>query len=248
MNHDIRLIVLDMDGTTLNSSHQISRSNTLAVHEASEAGYEMMIATGRSLPAVAHFAEELKMKDWIITGNGSEIWELSGPELKHRQLLNAALVEKMNQIKVKHGARHWAASVDKVWKNEMPEDIQSRQWLKFGYDLDDTAVRDQILHLLHQEDELEVSNSSPLNIEVNAAGVHKAAAIEKVLEDRGWGFHQVMALGDSLNDLTMIREAGVGVAMGNAQEEVKQEADFVTADFEADGVAEALRHLGIIKK
>ena len=55
-----------------------------------------------------------------------------------------------------------------------------------------------------------------------------------------------MTLGDSENDLSMLRFAGAGVAMGNAKEEVKQAADYVTASIDDDGIAKALKHFGII--
>ncbi len=71
-------------------------------------------------------------------------------------------------------------------------------------------------------EDVEVSNSSLTNIEVNAVGVNKAAAIEKVCERIGITMDQVMTAGDSLNDIKMIELAGLGIAMGNAQEPVKK--------------------------
>src|SRR5690606_15624796 len=88
---------------------------------------------------------------------------------------------------------------------------------------------------------LELSNSSPLNIEINPAGVSKAAALEEVCRLAGVRMEETVAVGDSLNDLAAIRAAGLGVAMGNAQEAVKEAADAVTATNEEDGVALVIR-------
>lgn len=75
----------------------------------------------------------------------------------------------------------------------------------------------------------------------NPAGVTKASGLAEVCRVLGIGMEQAVAVGDSLNDLAMIKEAGLGVAMGNAQEAVKQAADEVVAGNEEDGVAEAIR-------
>jgi 5-amino-6-(5-phospho-D-ribitylamino)uracil phosphatase len=246
MNRKIKLAVLDMDGTLLSNQHQISIQNKEAVKKALQNGVDVIIATGRSLPAVDMFAEELELNDFIITGNGSEIWHLHGPELIERSSLENEMIEMMWKVRNKHGANHWAASVGKVWKREMPEKLHEHEWLKFGYDLDSIEVKQAILEELQQYKELEISNSSPLNIEVNAKGVHKAKAIESVLQRKNFSFEEVMTIGDSLNDMSMIKAAGTGVAMGNAQQEVKDAADHVTSSNVEHGVAEAFEYFRII--
>lgn len=246
MKNDIKLAVLDMDGTVLTNEHKISKENIEAVQRASANGVTVVIATGRSLMAVEDFADELKLKDYIITGNGSEIWHLNGPELIERTTLDRELVEIMWDLRNTYKTRHWAASVGKVWKQEMPDNLGELEWLKFGFDLDDEEVKTEILTELNKHDGLEISNSHPLNIEVNAKGVHKAKAINKILQLKNLSFDQVLACGDSLNDMTMIKQAGIGVAMGNAQPEVKAAADYVTLGNQEHGVAEAFRYFKLI--
>ncbi|SDN32937.1 Cof-type HAD-IIB family hydrolase [Alkalicoccus daliensis] len=246
MSSQIKLAVLDMDGTVLSNDHRISKENNEAVKLAVENGITVVIATGRSLMAVEDYAEELNLNDYIITGNGSEIWHLNGPELIERTVLDTKLVELMWELRNTYKARHWAASVGKVWKQEMPDNMGELEWLKFGFDLDDEDVREDILSELKKHDGLEISNSHPLNIEVNAKGVHKAKAIHRILEFKKLNFDQVLACGDSLNDMTMIQQAGIGVAMGNAQPAVKEAADFVTLGNQEHGVAEAFRHFKLI--
>ncbi|PTL39527.1 Cof-type HAD-IIB family hydrolase [Alkalicoccus saliphilus] len=245
-NYDIKMAVLDMDGTLLQNDHTISHDNREAVKKALENGVEVIIATGRSLQAVDMFADELSLKDYIITGNGSEIWHLSGPELIERSSLKAELVEAMWEIRNAYGTRHWAASVGKVWKQEMPDNLKDLEWLKFGFDMDSMEIKKEVLKKLEQLEGLEITNSSPLNIEVNAEGVHKAGAIETLLEFKNLSFNEVMAVGDSLNDISMIQAAGIGVAMGNAQDVVKEKADFITTANGDHGVAEAFRKFRLI--
>ncbi|MBS4161556.1 HAD-IIB family hydrolase, partial [Klebsiella pneumoniae] len=99
-----------------------------------------------------------------------------------------------------------------------------------------------VLEALKKNKELEVTNSSPTNIEVNAIGINKAAALAKVSERLGFTMENVMAVGDSLNDIAMIKEAGLGVAMGNGQDIVKETADWITDTNNENGVAKAIRH------
>src|SRR5699024_5363474 len=131
---------------------------------------------------------------------------------------------------------------ERVWRNQLPTDLSSSQWLKFGFDFDDDGVRTDVLEQLSENPRLEITNSSPMNMEVNAVGVHKARGLETVCRRLGLSMDQVMAMGDSLNDIRMIKEAGLGIAMGNAQDVVKEAADWVTGTNEEDGVAQAIRY------
>lgn len=246
MTERIKMAVLDMDGTVLNNEHRISEENVAAIKKAVNNGITVVIATGRSLMAVENYAEELELNEYIITGNGSEIWDLEGPELIERTPIETELVQVMWDLKRNYGTKHWAASVGKVWKAELPEDLSAQEWLKFGFVMDSIEMKDAVLAELNNHDGLEISNSHPLNIEVNAKGVHKAKAIERILSLKNISFEQVLACGDSLNDITMIREAGIGVAMGNAQPEVKQTADYVTLGNQEHGVAEAFKYFKLI--
>lgn len=88
---------------------------------------------------------------------------------------------------------------------------------------------------------LQLTNSIPTNIEINAPGASKGAALEFLREHLGLPKAQTMAIGDSTNDASMIRAAGVGVAMGNALPELKEIADFVTETNDQNGVALAIR-------
>ena len=81
------------------------------------------------------------------------------------------------------------------------------------------------------------------NVEINAAAANKGQALLALAGHLGLRPEQTMAFGDGLNDVTMLRDAGVGVAMGNAADEVKAVADVVTASCDEDGVAQTLERL-----
>ncbi|WP_228275745.1 Cof-type HAD-IIB family hydrolase [Gracilibacillus oryzae] len=235
---DIRLIALDMDGTLLNTKHKVSEANKEAIIKAREKGVEVIISTGRHLQTSSKIAKELDIH-YLITVNGSEIWTSTG-DLIARQTIDAKVIEKLVALKDEHKTWAWLSSVDKIWRGEVPEDINAHEWLKFGFDTTTPEMKEKLMETLGGWEDIELSNSSPTNIEVNAVGVNKAAAIEVVCERLGITMDQVMACGDSLNDIKMIQQAGVGVAMGNAQEAVKKAADWSTATNNDDGVAKAI--------
>ncbi|MEY8752557.1 Cof-type HAD-IIB family hydrolase [Alkalicoccobacillus gibsonii] len=237
---EIKLVALDIDGTLLNSVHTLSEENIAAIKEAQDKGVYVVLSTGRSLMTTSEHAETLKLTSYLVTVNGSEIWDRD-LNLVERNKLDSQFVQKMWDLRNEHGTHAWATSVDKVWRNEMPEDIHQSEWLKFGFDVMDDETRLTILKELQSHPELEISNSSPTNLEINAAGVNKAQGLKKVCEFLGLTMDQVMAVGDSLNDLAMIKEAGLGVAMGNAQQLVKDTADWVTTTNDEAGVAHAIR-------
>ena len=110
----------------------------------------------------------------------------------------------------------------------------------------DPAVRDAIAaDIKTRFDGLAVSSSTFNNLEFNAASAHKGRALERFAEHFGWTLDNCMAFGDGLNDLSMVRMAGIGVAMANAAPEVLAAADYVTLSNDADGIAAALRYFSL---
>ena len=81
------------------------------------------------------------------------------------------------------------------------------------------------------------------NVEINHETAHKGAALSGLASHLGLDRSQVMAFGDGLNDISMIREAGIGVAMENAVDEVKAVGDLITGSCEESGVAEVIEQL-----
>ncbi|WP_256439069.1 Cof-type HAD-IIB family hydrolase [Sediminibacillus dalangtanensis] len=238
---DIKLIALDMDGTLLNSNEEVSEANRKAITAARNNGVEVVLSTGRHRSSCEAHAVSLNLSSYLITVNGSEIWTSEG-ELVSRQSLDIETIKKLVDLNERYGTRAWMASTEKVFRGEFPADLEGYEWLKVGIDIDSEEVKNRILEELEGNDLLELSNSHPMNIEINAVGINKARALEKICGLMGITLDQVMTVGDSLNDIKMIQEAGLGVAMGNAQEEVKQTADWVTTDNNHDGVAKAIEH------
>lgn len=237
-----KLLALDLDGTLLNDRSEISETNAKWVKRAAEAGITVCVSTGRGFVSALPFAEQLGLETPMITVNGGEIW--TKPHSLHRRtLLDADKVMKLHVIAERHNeAWFWAYSTKDIYNKERwVDDTSSHDWLKFGYYTEDSALLGSILEQVRAIEGLELSNSSPFNIEINPKGISKASALREVCRMKGFDMSEVVAAGDSLNDIAAIREAGLGVAMGNAQDEVKAAADVVTGHHQDDGVAQAIR-------
>ncbi|MEH7073217.1 Cof-type HAD-IIB family hydrolase [Neobacillus drentensis] len=236
---EIKLVALDMDGTLLNKQGQVSEANRHAIQAAKDKGIIVVLSTGRSLTTSREHADSLELNSYLVTVNGSEIWD-ENRELVQRNLVKSEHIEWMWELSQQHNTQFWAISTERNFHNEMPEDIHRLEWMKFGFNIDDDNTRAIIMKELQDKGEFELSNSTLKNIEVNLAGINKAKGLELVCSRLGLEMKDVMAVGDSLNDLAMIKAAGMGVAMGNAQDLVKESADWVTATNEEDGVAKAI--------
>ncbi|MCZ8517493.1 Cof-type HAD-IIB family hydrolase [Paenibacillus filicis] len=244
MSHkQYKLLALDMDGTLLTEDKLISQENKAAIREAEDAGATVMFSTGRGIQNVLTYVEELQLKSPIVTVNGSEVWKAPG-ELLLRHRLDTGLLRRMHGLAVYYDTWFWAYSVGDVYNKERwisePE-IDGKEWLKFGFYTENEESLSAIRKELESWESLEITNSHPANLELNPKGISKASGLEQVCGLLGLTMAQVIAMGDSLNDVSMIRAAGLGVAMGNAQDEVKQLADVVTVSNEEHGVARIIR-------
>ncbi len=235
------LLALDMDGTVLDEDQNISTETADAIHAARDAGIIVMFSTGRAFQNAQPYAEELGLESPMVTVNGSEVWKNSN-ELLVRHLLDRDAVSKMVEMSEQYDAWFWAYSTERQYNREnWDADIDAEEWLKFGYFTEDDQVREQLWKELRAMGGLELTNSSPHNIEINPIGISKASGIQTVCDLLGFSMSQVVAVGDSLNDLAVIRAAGLGVAMGNAQDEVKKAADVVVRSNNEHGVAQVIR-------
>ena len=124
----------------------------------------------------------------------------------------------------------------KAYLAELRHDIQKTQFFTR-----DAALRQRLLkELPAMLPDIAVTTSVSDNVELNHINAHKGAAIRQLAEYLGVSVSSVMACGDGLNDVSMLREAGLGVAMANACDEVKAVADVITESCDEDGVARAI--------
>jgi len=242
---NIKLVALDMDGTLLNDRQEVSPRNAAVIRRALDAGVIVCLATGRGVQSVLPYTELLGLTTPMITVNGGEIWRRPR-ELHRRTAMEAADVLQLRELALQYGVWYWAYTTEGVFNRERwiePEDaVHDRVWLKFGYYEENLEILEQIRAKAASRGRFEISNSSPVNLELNPAGVSKGAALIELCGLLGIDPSETAAAGDSLNDLSMIRTAGLGAAMGGAQPKVKEEADIVLPGNNDDGVAHLIEH------
>lgn len=236
-----KLLALDMDGTLLNDNQEISPQNAEWIGKAIEAGVTVCFSTGRGFPSAVPYAEQLGLTTPMVTVNGSEVWK-EPYKLYKRTLMEPNHIQFLHELAVRYDTWFWAYTVDGLFNKEQWTDrIDALQWLKFGYYTENDAARAAVLDGIAAIGEFEVTNSHPHNIELNPKGVSKASGLLDVCGMLGIDMSQVVAVGDSLNDKAMIQAAGLGVAMGNAQADVKRIANVTVLSNQEHGVAQVIR-------
>lgn len=257
----IRLVAVDLDDTLLDHSQQISPRAKQAVAAAMAKGVTVTVATGRMFSSALPYARQLAIDVPLITYNGAMIRNsLSGELLLHKPIPEAEAVEVLALCR--ESGWYIQVYLDEVLyvKERGPnaafyEKISGITPVEAGaglYDLKGTPTK--MLLVAEPADmpaiqaklesrflgRLDFALSKPGFLEIVQAGVNKGRALATLAERLGVRQAEVMAIGDSANDLDMLAYAGWGVAMGNAVEKVRQAANAVTGANDADGVAEAI--------
>lgn len=261
----IRCIAIDLDDTLLQTNLTIAEADKEAITKAISKGIKVLLASGRMVQSMKPYAEELGLDVPLIAYNGAIVREaVSGKVLYHcpvpqetalsllpifRQAgvhLNAYINDELYMEKLTVWGERYAANARvtphivpdlAVLLNEQP----SHKMLGVG----EVEQIDRIQVNLKNRfgDSLQCVKSKPTYLEILAPGVSKGIALKELVSGWGWRPDEVMAIGDAPNDLSMIQWAGVGVAMGNASETVRQHADLVVSDHDHQGVAEAINKI-----
>lgn len=232
-----KLIALDMDGTLLTEEKTVSAENREAIAAALKAGKSVIMSTGRGVQSAMPYIKELGLNTPIVTVNGGEVWEAPG-KLLSRQLMETAAVHELHALAQKYDVWWWAYAVEGIFNRESEAmDIDKLHWLKFGYFTENEEKLKHIRAAAETMGRFEITNSHPCNIELNPQGISKASGVQAVCKLLGIEMSEVIAMGDSENDISMIQAAGLGVAMGNAQEEVKRIANVTTVTNDEHAVA-----------
>lgn len=258
----IKVIFLDVDGTLVSfDTHRVPQSAIEALWQAHKSGIRIIIATGRAF-ADLHEIGDIPY-DAVIALNGSDCVLRDGTSISRKQ------IAREDFYKVQALARHYgfalAVETDKgILVNEInPTVIELARLVNHPVppvaDIEKEFVEGKCCQLCIYCDEetekeimtqlpgLSVSRWNPFFADVNVAGVNKAVGIGEFASYYGFEISQTIAFGDGGNDISMLRAAGIGIAMGGASEEVKAVADYVTGTVDENGIRDALVHFGIIQ-
>lgn len=238
----IKLLALDMDGTTLTSDKTISDQTAKWIKRATDAGVTVSFATGRGGSEVEDFAKDLGLQTPQIMLNGGLIKGADGTILE-THFLEQDLIQPLYELACKYDTWFWGYTArGRILKKDWDESWLNVSWYKFGFSLDDENVLAKIREQLDALGDIEVTSSDWNNIEVNPKGVTKAAGVRTICQKLGLSMKNVMAIGDSLNDYPLFEEPDVfAVAMGNADPRLKEIAAEETCANDEDGVAYAIQ-------
>lgn len=267
----IQLIGIDIDGTLLNRKKELTPATVEALQAAADHGIQIVISTGRLLSEFRDLVEQLPMMRYTVTCTGCQVIDLQTGTDIFRQAMTAAemqrIYKKMKQFDVMFqafsdddGSIHndaWVLEHADLYSPKALARVMQRthipeadfdgyiasytgQTNKIHMFFRSVEQRDQAWSLVRDEP-YSIMSSTHNDLELMPLGVDKGLGMRKLADHLGLTADQIMAIGDGGNDVDMLRQAGIGVAMANASEEAKAAADHVLAySNDEDGVAKAV--------
>lgn len=256
-----KLIVSDLDGTLLRSDGTVSDGTRESIRSFQRNGGYFSIATGRMEDAVKPYVDLLDIQGPVILYNGSKIMNLSTNSVIYESFLDFDIAKTALKLLKKYKWDLLLYQNSKIYIKEMTPGIdkhirKENVSCEIVGDLHDFLITapTKILIIGNNEkfgafaEELQEQVDSIVNItqsettylEILPAGATKGTALLKMAKELGISINEVIAIGDHLNDISMVSAAGLGVAMENAHPELKKNADYITVTNEAEGVKQVI--------
>ena len=263
----MKLLAVDLDGTCLDRTDVLRPSVLAALKKAAGAGVTVAVSTGRNLLGIPAALRESGFVRWCITSNGAAIYDLSaGSAVFERSIPVETAADLLATVRgmgyptsvtvgrdvidcdrevyaLRHSFFHDYA--ESLFSDDLAAYVRARGedpakvHVLYLRRLDGTPVH----ALLQTVPGIAFTGDVKGHTEIVAAGVDKGAALLHLCSRLGVRPEETAAIGDSENDLTMLRAAGLSVAMGNAPEAIRAAARFTTADCDHDGVPQAVEML-----
>ena len=254
-----KIIALDLDYTLLTSNRTISERNKRAVKKAVEKGATVVLATGRPFGGIVKFCEELGIFQPVITNGGAVVVDAATGETLFDQTLDAGLAKEV--VVFLHGQNCYHQIYDASPKflveaytmyTELYAHTTGMQWKAVGDFLKLGSIHTPKVLCVDMESRLKVllemllerfpgrliaGISQPFYLEIYHPDAHKGSALRRLAESMGLDAANVIAIGDSPIDRSMIEYAGLGVAMKNSTPDVLEAADLIAPGNDEDGVA-----------
>ena len=270
---NIRLVASDLDGTLLNKNKEITPRLFEALEKLDELGIYFVPSTGRPFGTVPKAIKELPFLKYVITSNGATIYDATEQKNIIENYLTPEAVDAVIEVAKElpiiteyfiEGKAYIAKSVyddlspfdlteshefyiknsrtpvEDFW-NEMKRNNTVLENINLVFK--DMELRKEIWDRLKALGLASVTAATTKNIEITSLYATKAQALEKLCEVLGFSRENVLAMGDGDNDMPMIQFAGIGVAMANGEEHIKQAADIIADDCNDFGAAKILEQI-----
>ena len=254
-------LVMDIDGTLYNSAKCITEATRQAIFRARDAGKIIAIASGRPIAGIDDVCRRLEFAEkggFVMGWNGGVVIDISTGEIISESLLPEGIAADIAAFAAAYGVPVVAHTQD-LFVSETPDDeiiqlearlnrmtvekidsladyADQRFYKCVITGSDEKLARLEEIASRHFEGRLSVCRSEPYFLDISPFGIDKAHGLDVLAKHFGLTKDDFIACGDGFNDLSMIKYAGLGVAMGNAQQVVKQNADYITDSCDDDGL------------
>ena len=263
---NFRLLVLDIDGTVTNTEKKVTPRTKAAIKKLQEQGTLVAIASGRPTRGIAPVADELefdKYGSYVLAFNGARIVNWKTKECIYSKTLPLGMPRKLYRSAVRHEVGIITYEEEQIIAGTTPDVYMETESKITGLPIchrkdfpsyvnfpvnkclltGEPDELERIEPLLAEEylHEAQIFRSEPFFLEATPKNVDKAYCLEKLLKILGISREEMVSCGDGYNDISMIQFAGLGAAMANAQEKVKDVADYITVrSNDEDGVEEVI--------
>lgn len=252
-----KLVAIDLDGTLLTDDLKVSPGTVKTIQQAVEAGTIVTIATGRMFASAKQFAKQLEINVPLITYQGAIIMDVNEKEVVYERLISPDIAQKLVEISVAQNIHLQVYQDDLLYGAVENEELVSyAEGVKVPYtvepDLHKLAEKGftkalfidspEKLDVLQEELKVlfgkraHIAKSKPHFLEVTHPEANKGLALLHLAETLGIDQSEIIGIGDNHNDRELITTAGLGVAMGNAVQEMKDIADYVSLTNNEEGV------------
>lgn len=266
----IKLIALDLDGTLLDSQKRLSQRNEEVLKECIRRGIHIVPCTGRIWKGIPEVIRTIPGIQYAITINGAVVEDVVNQRVLYERKMSLAqgieILELAKQFDVMYDAyvdgqgygearfmEHMELygvlpAIRQMVRDTrivVPDLIETLKELKrpvekVNYFFGNQSERKRARAALEARGDMIITSSFANNLEINLQGAAKGEGIRYLAQYLGLKLEETMGFGDGENDISMMRLAGIGVAMENGEDSVKAEADYVTDTNDADGVAKAI--------
>lgn len=265
-----QVVAFDLDGTLLGSDREIREESIKAIQALRAQGVKVVLVTGRHHVAVRAYHHQLQLDTPVICCNGTYLYDFINDRVVHGapiakadalKIVEAMDYDDINMLMYVSDAmtyeqlddhlvemQQWAEGVAPELRPVMrqvnfKEVVESGDTIwKFVASGEDPAHIQQAVAQLQTQLDLSCEWSWYNRVDLSAPGNTKGFRLGELLNDWHIDPSQLVAFGDNGNDVSMIKLAGVGVAMGNGVDELKEAADYVTTENNSDGISSALKH------
>lgn len=261
-----KMVAIDLDGTLLNRNKEITASTKETILKAQNKGVKVALATGRIYRSALLYAQFIGLNTPVIACNGAIMGQVDGKNIFNPLALDKNVIIKAAKICKELDIVYYLYTKEKIYVDKNIEFFRAHLLKELQVDAEKYIHMEQLnnidsiknidediykmtiydskeekidlaLNKINQIKDAFVTSSSARNIELTNIKATKGNALKRLAEFYNIKQSEIIAIGDSYNDHRMIEYAGLGVAMGNAREDIKLMADYITLSNENEGVA-----------